>query len=72
MRVLSRFSQRTLDTMFDYFILISSVLALMFVIFLIVPLIIFLPDYWLRPFLELIFLGYFGLRGIMLWRKEVQ
>ena len=65
------FSQRTLDVLFDYVILITSLLTLLFVILAIVPLMIALPNYWLRPFLELILLGYFGLRGLSLWRKEV-
>ena len=65
------FSQRTLDVLFDYTMLITSLLTLLFVVLAIVPLMIALPNYWLRPFLELIFLGYFGLRGLSLWRKEV-
>ena len=65
------FSQRTIDFLFDYTMLITSLLTLLFVILSIIPLIIVLPNYWLRPFLELIFLGYFGLRGLSLWRKEV-
>ena len=65
------FSQRTLDILFYYTMLITSLLTLIFVILSIVPLMIALPNYWIRPFLELILLGYFGLRGLSLWRKEV-
>ena len=74
MRLIPRIqlTQRTIDVLFDFFILVTSILTLIFVVSSIIPIIIGLPDYWLRPFLELVVLGYLGVRGVNLWRREVQ
>ena len=67
-----KLTQRSLDSLFDIFILITSISTLLFVILLIVPIIILFPDFWLRPLLELLVLGYFGIKGLYLWKKEVE
>jgi hypothetical protein len=74
MKVIPRIhlTQRTLDVLFDFIILVSSILTLLFVISSIIPIIILLPDYWIRPFVELLLLGYLGVRGMLLWKKEVK
>lgn len=66
-----KFKQKTIDMVFDWFVLITSIITLLFCIFSLIPLILLLPDYWIRPFFEYLVLVYFSLRGINLWRKEV-
>lgn len=60
------------DSAFDYVILLSSVLTILFLLVSIPPLIIVLPEYWHRLMALYGILGFFAIRGLLLWRKEVR
>jgi len=67
-----RITQRTRDSLFDLSILLTSLLTIFLSIAALIPIIILLPEFWLRPFVELCILAYLGFRGLLLWRREVQ
>ena len=66
-----QFIQRTIDTTLAYLIPISSALAIISSIYLILFLIGYQTSAWAHIFLEALVLGILGLRGILLWRESV-